>query len=200
MQSEWEGIARELLEATGCDDPPVDAFELAACCGLRILAKSGPASISGDTIRVDMRTRRVRQHGQVAHELGHWALARAREDDSEEGAIYIATALMLPRLRFDRDLRETWDIHELMQRHPNASAEQIARRICAMRGAVASVWDHGRQPLLLGSRRHQEPTVWEAELVTLARETGATQTQGRARAWLLPERPWRRVVVVREAA
>jgi hypothetical protein len=147
-----------------------------------------------------MRTRRVRQHGQVAHELGHWALARAGAEDTEAGATYIASALLLPRLRFDSDLRETWDLHELMRRHPNTGAATVARRICAMRGTIASVWDHHREPLLLGRRLYHEAQPWEAELVTLVRETGRAHVDARARAWLLPERPWRRVVVVREAA
>ncbi|MBK8173151.1 MAG: ImmA/IrrE family metallo-endopeptidase [Sandaracinaceae bacterium] len=200
MQAGWEGIARDLLEGTGCDDPSVDAFELAACCDLEVRAKSGPASIVGDVIRVDMRTRRTRQHGQVAHELGHWALARAGCDDSEEGAIYVASALLLPRAHFNASLRATWDIPELMRRHPNAGAGTIARRICAMRGTIASVWDHHRAPLLLGRRRHHAPESWEAGLVTIVRETGRAYADETARAWLLPERPWRRVVVVREAA
>lgn len=197
--STWEGVARDLLESTGCDDPPVDAFELAACCGLEVRAKSGPASLVGNVIRVDMRARQVRRHGQVAHELGHFALQRAGEENSEAGAVYIASALLLPRLRFDNDLRQTWDLYELMRRHPNASAEAIARRICAMRGTIASVWDHNRAPILLGRRRHNEPQIWETELVAQVRDTGNTQAQGRATGWIFPERPWRRVVVVRAA-
>lgn len=200
MQAEWEGIARDILESTGCDDPPVDAFELAACCGLRVVAKSGNAFICGNTIRVDMRSRRVRQHGDVAHEIGHWALGQAGAANTEEGATYLASALLLPRLRFNSDLRETWDLHELMRRHPNASAEAIARRICSMRSTIASVWDHHREPILLGRRRAATPLAWEAELVELTRAAGEAQRVGNARAWLLPERPWRRVVVVRDAA
>lgn len=196
-QGTWEAVARDILESTGCDDPPVDAFELAHLCGLEVRAKSGPAHLIGDVIRVDMRTRLVRRHGQVAHELAHWALRRAHEDDHEDAAIYTAGCLLLPRRRFLRDLRETGDLYALMTRHPYVSAEHIARRICAVRGTVGSVWDHGAAPVLLGARENDKPATWERELVDAARANGGENRSAQGVAWLLPEKPWRRVVVLR---
>lgn len=201
MQAEWEGIARDVLEGTFCEDPPVDAFELAACCGLGIQSRGGPASIFGDVIRVDMRMRKTRQHGQVAHEIGHWALRRAQAENTEDGARYIAGALMLPWLAFGRDLRETsWQLSELTRRHPNASAEMIARRIVQLRGGFASIWDRGRAPILLGPAPRSAPFPWERELEAAARKDRVERRLG-ATSWALPlnERPWFRVVVVGEA-
>lgn len=152
-QATWEGIAADVLEATGCDDPPVDAFELADLCGLSI-APSGRqgAFRRGDSIFLDLKARTVRQHGLVAHELGHWSLERADEHDTEVAARYLAGAFLLPRIAFERDLGQTeWDLRRLRLRHPNASAEMIARRIVNLRDAVTSIWDDGKMARRWGS-------------------------------------------------
>lgn len=133
---EWEGAASELLDAT-CTTPPVDAFKLADACEMTVRPWSGRGAMwDGDTtIKLNMRARRERQHGQLAHELGHFALRRARIDDSEEGARWVGGALLLPRREFGRDLVETaWTLSRLRERHVNASAQMIAYRIVQLLG------------------------------------------------------------------
>jgi hypothetical protein len=204
----WEGIAADVLEATGCDTPPVSALELAACCGIAVrLRPIARARMVRDTIEVSASVRPRRMHGLIAHELGHWALARAGEPDSELAARYLAGALMLPRRAFDRDLVTTgWSLEELQLRHPHASAEMIARRVTTMRDAVASIWDQGRcsarvaspwlDELAVGAR----PSRLERQLVERALERAEVQHPAPL-VWALPviDGPHRRVVVVLEA-
>lgn len=205
LTATWEGIAGDVLEEAGAT-APVSAFALAAACGFTV--RPHPllrARLDGSTIYVNARARPQRQHGLVAHELGHWALERAAEPDTELGARYLAGALMLPRLAFDRDLRATgWSLVELQARHPNASAEMIARRVTTLRDAVASIWDGGRftarvaSPWLeLGTR----PTVQERQLAATTFATGEVQHPAEL-VWSLPvfDGAHRRVVVVIEAA
>jgi hypothetical protein len=203
----FEGIAAEILGETGCDDPPVDAFELAAACGLEVRPgpRGGRGGRRGDTILVDLTARLVRQHGIVAHELGHWALERAGEDDSENGARYLAGAFMLPRRPFERDLVETsWNLEALRARHLNASAEMIARRIVALRDAVASIWDQGKLRARVSSPWLPDPfkraSRLERELVAEVLE-GGEAVQADSMIWAVPvfTQGWRRVVVVAEA-
>ncbi|MFW6087506.1 MAG: ImmA/IrrE family metallo-endopeptidase [Myxococcota bacterium] len=206
-QALLEGIAAEILEETGCDEPPVDAFELAELCGCEVRPgrRGGGGGRRGDVILVDVTARTVRQHGVVAHELGHWALERAGEDDSEDGARYLGGAFMLPRRPFERDLDATsWDLQALRARHLNASAEMIARRIVALRDGVASIWDQGKLRRRVSSpwlpEPFRRPTRLERELVAEVLEGGET-VRADSMIWAVPvfDRGWRRVIVVAEA-
>lgn len=85
-----EGIARSAHVATGYEDPPVDAFDLAECCGLIICWRRGPTHMLGRTVYVDPLSRLERQHGGVAHELAHALLREHREVDEERSARYLA--------------------------------------------------------------------------------------------------------------
>jgi len=202
----WEGVAAALLEETGADEPPQDAFELAECCGLLTRPWSrADGRLVGDTIWYPGRARHVRQHGSIAHEVAHWALAWADEADSEQGARYVAGALMLPRRGFDRDLRDTaWDLQRLRAKHLNVSAEMIARRLVELRDAVATVFDAGRVKRRIASPwlgdQFARVSTWERELADLALERGEL-VQGDELVWALPllDGPWRRVVLVAEA-
>lgn len=209
MTEVWEGVALDVLEATGFERPPVDALELAGACGFDV--RPGERLLRarrvGDLIEVNVKLRSVALHGAVAHELGHVALERAGEDDSEDGARYLAGALMLPRRAFDRDLRTTaWDLEELRRRHPNASAEMIARRVVQLRDGVASIWDQGRcrarvaSPWLDERIAGRRSTPLERALAQRVLETGeAARPAALVSAIPVFSGHWRRVVVVVEA-
>lgn len=169
----WEAIARNILDATGLDDPPQDAFELAVTCGLTLVAGgSGRLDIPRGEITYPARSRSVRQHGVIAHELGHWALDYGGDDASDEdGADWVGGALMLPGVSFDRDLRASaWDFGTLRAKHLNCSASMIARRIVQRRDAVATVIDQGRVTMRVASPWLDDPrfkrlSAWERVLV-----------------------------------
>lgn len=131
--ADLEGIARDIHDSTG-GLLPVDAFKLAALCGLQLRptpGSGGSLDIDAGVIRYPSRARLVRQHGVVAHELGHWALHQAGEDHTAEWAArYLAGALLLPQAAFVRDATVCdWDLEELRERHPHASAEMVVVRM-----------------------------------------------------------------------
>ena len=202
-----EGIAGEILEQTGCDDPPVDAYELAECCGFDLMPTTGSAFMRGKLIYVPTKARSVRQHGQIAHELAHWALRRAKEVDEHPEVRYVAGALMLPRQAFDRDLTASaWDLRALQARHANASAQMIVYRLVGLRDAVASVWDDGKltarvaSPWLPDALRGQRPSRLERRLAKECLEGGEVLQPGKL-VWAFPvfTPGWKRVIVVAEA-
>lgn len=141
---EWEGVAADILHATGCDDPPVDAYELATRCEFEIEELIG----TQPTLDLERRIIRIRnyerpelRHMEIAHELGHMALERAGLPNVEPGAKHVAGAFMLPRWRIDIDLRTSWSIERLRRIHANVSAEAIAIRITQLRDAVTTIID-----------------------------------------------------------
>lgn len=200
----WEGIAADLLDATSIT-APVDAFLLAHRCNIEVRGGTRLSRREGNVVYIDATTRRVRTHGVLAHEIGHFALERAGEPDDEPGARYLAGALMLPRRDFDRDLRQCgWLLTELQARNPNASIEMIARRIVQMRDAVATIIDHGKVRYRSASPWLDDPrlgriTKWERALADEAVSTGEP-AQGGALVWAVPviDPPWERVVIVAE--
>ncbi len=201
----WEGVAFAVLSETGVD-APVDAFELADCCGLRMEPGArGTACLAGETVRYDITARLVRQHGMIAHETAHYVLRLHAVDDTEEAARYTAGALMLPRAAFDRDLRATaWDLERLCALHPNASAEMTARRITQLRDAVVSVLDQGKLRARVASPWIEQPrprlTAIERELADAALESGEVRrANDLLAAYPLFDGPHRRVIVVAEA-
>lgn len=203
----WESAAARAVEEARVA-VPVSAFDLARGLGLRVVA----ASVSGARLNVvdraielNPRVRLVRRHGLVAHEVGHYVLRR-EDDDSEPGASFVGSAMMLPRLDFDRDLRRTaWSIVKLRVLHPNASAEMIARRIVELRDAVATIIDNGRVRSRVSSPWLADPrlrriTRWERELADAALEAG-DEVRGDELCYAVPfiDGVWRRVVIVCEA-
>lgn len=207
QKAAWEeGVAIGLLQQLGDPDPPMDAFDLASACGLRVeLASMRTARLVGDVILVSDRVRQERQHGLVAHELGHWALMRAGEHDNEQAASYVGAALMLPRRGFSADLQATgWDIRQLRAKHVHCSAELIARRIVTLRDAVVSVWDNGKlktrvvSPWL--SERARRVSAFERELAATVLEQGETVEAGNLLwGFAVFEGAWKRVITVCEA-
>ena len=200
-----EGVAGDLLSATGLDDVAGDAFVLAEMCGLAVRVGAQPgARREGDVLYVDAKARRQRQHGLLAHEIGHWALERVGEDPRDEAAArFLSGALLVPRRRLDRDLRATWRLDALMALHPNASGEMLARRIVELRDAVVTVIDNGRvrarfcSPSVLAPSRM---TRLERDLAAEALEHGHVIEAGAlVHATPIFEGTWRRVIVVAEA-
>lgn len=201
---EWEGVADSLLDEIGAD-PPVNAKHLAALCGLRLRPwEKRDGALVGEVLFFSPATPPRRQQAVIAHEVGHFALAWAGEEDSEEGAQYVAQALLLPRRVFERDLKLTWNPLELQAKHVHAPAEWIARRIVHLRDACATVIDNGRVTTRLVSpwlpERARRITLWERELADRALELGEA-VQGDRLVWAVPvvEGQWRRVVLVAEA-
>lgn len=205
----WEGAAARALEEAKVG-APVSAFELAKGLGLKVVA--GDCTGGGAALNVvqreiilNPRVRKVRRHGLVAHEIGHYVL-RLLGIDSEDGANFTGSAMMLPRVDFDADLRRTaWSLLELRERHPNASAEMIARRIVELRDAVATVIDNGRvtrrvSSPWLGDPRLRRISRWERDLADQALEAGE-EVRGDELCYAVPlvDGHWRRVIVVCEA-
>lgn len=203
----WEGAAARALDEA-CVGAPVSAFDVAHGLGLAVEAWSGAGAaldLAARVIRVNPRVRTVRRHGLIAHEVGHYALIRER-CDSEEGARYLSGALLLPRRDFDADLRHTaWSLLRLRERHPNASAELIARRIVELRDAVATIIDNGRVTRRIASPWLADPRLarvsrWERALADAALEAGE-EVRGDELCYAVPlvDGPWRRAIVVCEA-
>lgn len=195
-----EGIAHEAWEGTG-GLLPVDAFELAALLGVELVAWAKPdgrCDVARGAVWFPGGARLVRQHGVIAHELGHWLLHRAGEDHTQEWAArYLAGALLLPRVPFLRDVRATgWDLHALQARHPNASAEMIVVRMTQVSDACAWVWDDGAVKRRYGTASDEDVEA----IVDRVLAADAPLCDGAVRAWPLLERGHRRVVVVRLAA
>lgn len=204
-QAALEGVAESLLGEIALDEPPVDAFEVAACCGLRLRPQhTRESGQRADVILFNPSDPPRRQQAVVAHETGHWALRRGGEEDSEDAADYVARALLVPRRAFERDLRRTWRIDTLQAKHLNAPAAWIAERIVHLRDAVATVIDEGKVTRRIASpwlgEKFRRLSRWERELADAALERGEA-VQGDELVWAVPviEPPWRRVVIVAEA-
>lgn len=200
----WEGAARAVHDETGVS-APVDAFQLARAVGLVCMpGPRGTAALDGDLVRYDASARPVRQHGLIAHEVAHRVLQLHGEADTEPAANYTAGALMLPRARFDRDLRRTWDLRELRAAHPNASAEMIARRITQVRDAVVTVLDQGRLRARVASPWAGAPsarlTPLERELADAALASGDVKRESEMlAAYPFFDGEHRRVIVIADA-
>jgi hypothetical protein len=211
---EWEGCARYVHDETGVDTP-VDAFTLAYAFDLRLNPRNGGgASLNGQDLFYDASAPLRVQHMLVAHEVGHYALRYCGEPDSEEAADYLASALMLPRRTFDRDLIETaWDLEQLCARHPNVTGEVVALRIPELREAMVTVADVS-WPLtrLLPRSRVWSPwfeetpnmlTAVEYDIAGRAVVTGETQRFGGITAYPLrqpSERSASSVVIVADGS
>lgn len=208
MQAMLEGAAAEALERSK-QGAPVSAFRVARGLGLEIEPWSGSgAQLNLDQmlIEVNPRARPVRQHGLIAHEIGHYLLRiTSGLVDSEAAARYLAGALLLPRWDFDVDLRRTgWSFARLRERHPNASAEMIARRIVELRDAVATILDNGKVTRRVVTEGIVDPRVrrmtrWERELADAALAMGE-EVRGDELCYAVPiiDGQWRRVIVVCE--
>jgi hypothetical protein len=194
-----EQIALSTLTAAGYDEPPVDALDLAECCGLTVQWRRGAACMMGRTVYLDPTARVERQHGGAAHELAHALLQDHAMQDDEPSARYLAGCLMVPRAALRRALAGGADLVALRACHVHASHEVIARRIAEVRDAVVTILDHGRVRARVASPwLGPAPSMSEVE----ARAADAALTDGRVHrvgdthAVPVIDRHWRRVVVV----
>lgn len=198
-----EGIAADVLGATACA-MPVDALRLATLCGLRVQhGRPERLDLDAGIIFVDVRARAERVQGTVAHELGHFALDRAGEADSEDAASYIGAALIAPRPIVAGHVRHAGplDLAGLRAACPNASTTLLARRVSEVRDAVVSIVDHGRVRARVASPWLPRPAQRLDRLERLLVD-GALQHEQTVRARDVVAVPlidgrWRRVVVLR---
>lgn len=184
--AEWEGVAIDAGDETGCNDPPVSAFELAACYDFELVPWWQPgAQLDEDRGRIRFNPRRPleQQHRDVAHELGHYLQRRAGLPDLEDGARYIGGATLMPKRVMDRDIKRlAWSVVKLRERHVHVSELALAVRITQLRDAVVSCIDpRGRKrawrrasPGVVDPRAtSRTPSKFERELARAAWEAGA---------------------------
>jgi hypothetical protein len=191
-----EGIAREIHEQTGAT-PPISGFDLASALGFTCR----PWGRGGGSI--DLRKRDIRysgaalettQHGIICHELIHYGINRAGEDDRDEEACkYGAGALLLPLAPFRADsFRLSFDLDAVRELHPNASAQMVCVRFAQVSPVSTAVWDHGHEKASYGpaiDRELAEALVWRVLESGLA-------VRGEVSAYPVFTGSWRRVVVV----
>lgn len=195
-----------VLAGLGDPDPPMNAFSIAGALGIKVVsADIRAAKLVGDTILLAKGAREVRQHGLIAHELGHWALLKAGNEDPESAASYVGAALMLPQRPFSVDLRATgWDVRALRAKHVHCSAEMIARRIVALRDAVVAVWDQGKLTTRIVSpwlpEGYRRISKFERDLAAEVLASGETINAGNLLwGFAVFEGDYKRVITVCEA-
>ena len=148
MRFDLEEVARCTLERANVG-APVDPEFVVDAEGLAVYDISGAAChqcrqglLIGRKIMVDDTLRKQRRAFAIAHELGHYLLRTLELPDTEASADYLASAILLPRDDFERDLRRHgWDLIRLCALHPYASFEAVMRRIVALRDAQGFVFD-----------------------------------------------------------
>lgn len=203
----WDSIASEVHDRIGTDGA-VDPIFVAYALGLRVVVSSRieRASVIERTIIVPDGQRRERTGFSVLHEVAHLLLRTRGIEDSEPACDALAAALLLPRRALDRDLRSTWALPDLRERHPHASHEAIARRILALREAVVVVAD--RAPARRWKRlrsasldlRLSIARRIERDLVDAADQSGEPEgPSDLVRAWPLRDGGARRVVLIAQA-
>lgn len=116
----------------------------------------------GSTVFLPRKIRLERQHGLAAHEIGHFLLATAGMENSEDNARFMAGALVLSREDFADDvIRAKWDLHRLKTWHPNASFEMLARRLAQVERARVEIVDAGRRRVVVGPQTRREMRAFE---------------------------------------
>lgn len=205
---EWEGVASAFLAEICADDLALDPITIATTYDIELVPTTagspGPCIIDG-RIRYRPNERPVRVAGTIAHELGHVALDRHREPQSERAAAYVGAAILVPRRALDRALKRIgWDVLRLQaETFPHASAELLARRIAEVREAVVTIID-GRRVRARVSSPWLAPlpgpglTRDEQRLVRLARETKARVDEGWISAVPVYDGSLERIIVIAE--
>ena len=134
----WEAAARFITDSADME-APVDLLALADAWTIDVLVSSTTAFRRGA-----IRVRPNATPEELAHELGHWALALSGVPDSEDGADWCARALMLPDRQFKRLLRTTsWDLDAIAEQC-DVEVEQVARRLVDVRSSVVTALDGDR--------------------------------------------------------
>lgn len=203
MDWELEELARKTLEGHDIGTP-VDPDVVASELELEVQQhEASDGLLVGRKIIVCEALRAQRRAFAIAHEIGHWLLRLHGLRDTEQRASYLASALLLPRGDFERDLKRIgWDLLHLRARYQHASFEAVARRIVALRDARAFVFD---KPL----RGQREPSVYsvpwghrpgpEERLAAREAAVGGAPVELLAEltAWPVIEHDWIRVITVR---
>lgn len=201
MRWDLEEVARVALEHADVG-APVDPELVADRHGLEVRNAVTEGLLLGRTIYVRETHRRQRRAFAIAHELAHWLLRAAGLPDTETNCNYLASALLLPRLDFEADLRRVgWDLIALCARHPFASFEAVARRIVALRDARAHVFDKPlagqRKPFRYSIPYGLVPTEEERAAAREAVLCGApVELRTGLTAWPVLEHDWHRAIVV----
>ena len=160
----------EALSIAEIEQPPIDAFQVAAALGMTVLedgAQSPRArlvrvadprgGLSRPSIVLSAEPRGERRQWAVAHEIGEhlvgWCFERLSLspndvplDTRESLANQLARRLLLPSQWFARDAaNDDCELPRLKRRYATASHELIARRTLDLPApAIVTVFDHGR--------------------------------------------------------
>lgn len=134
-----DGIAQEILGATGLS-PPIDLLRVARALDVEV--RSGMPRRDGSIVYAPLRADRWTLQWFLAHEVGHYLIDRASEEQSEELASAVGAALLVPRETLRTD--GTLPFAELVAKYSTASPIVIARRFCEVHDeARISVWTPG---------------------------------------------------------
>jgi hypothetical protein len=203
MRDLWEGIADAHL-AKAKIGTPVDPWLIAWSLHIEVRsARPGTrAVLDGDVIRVDPTARFERQCFDIAHECAHAIATDHGVEDTEAACNGIAAALLLPRVDFIRDVRQTNGcLLGIRARQPYASCEVIVRRKLSIDPGVAWVWDvapkRKRYPIVTHGFRwpHRRPTPAELEVMHAALEAKApVESRCGIRAWPIVDHDAVRVI------
>lgn len=213
-----DDIAEELLAEAGWENPPIDAFALAAELGYEIAfdarqqARGRFKRLGGrPTMFLSPDDRPERLHWAAAHEIGESAAVRvfdrldidphlAPDDLREQVAAQLAGSLLLPRSVFDADVRRCdGDVAALKLKYVTASHELILMsqlRFDAL--LMASVFDHGELTRRRTNGRLSAPPLMtiERQAQLRAHATGKpavmTDRGVRVQAWPVHETGWKR--------
>jgi Zn-dependent peptidase ImmA (M78 family)/DNA-binding XRE family transcriptional regulator len=152
--------ANELLEKASVDVPPVDVEALAARCGVLVLRRMFPDSLSGlvfafsnaAVIGVNGRHHPNRQRFSIAHELGHYLLGHHRRSSGYEQRFHIDTAEGTAP-GFD------WDAEQ--------PANEFAAEVLMPRRLLAAAFEKTPKPALLAARFEVSELAMGYRLVNL---------------------------------
>lgn len=205
--AEWEGVAHAFLEEIGAESLALPPQAIAGAYELELVptiaGAPGPCVVDG-RIRYRAHERPVRVAGTIGHELGHVALERHGEPQSERGAAYVGAAILVPRRSLDAALRRVgWDVERLRETFPHASCELLARRIAEVREAVVTIVDGRRIKARVGTPWLTPPpgpgmTREEQRIVRAAREARARVDEGWISAVPIYDGPFERIIVIAE--
>ena len=200
MLLDAEGAARLALDSVGGDPCPyrmLSAWELGWTTWL------GPSIRRGSLVFLDARKSATRQRWDAAHEFGHFIAGHVGLDPRDERtANAIASAVLMPDADYKRSASTCgWDLDALTSEY-GVSYEAAARRLCQVRGAVASVFDDDRltrrwrSPWLVGGgfSRRSVPS-WELAVAQECVDAGEG-VRGQPSVYWLPSSWGERVVVV----
>lgn len=195
MTVDVEGMAARMLDAVEVA-APICPWTMAARAGFAV--KVGPARQPAMTLGpvIVVPPHRVERRAfSVAHELAHAALRCADLDDNERTVDAVASAVLLPRGAFARDVADVGaDLRALKARHPRASYEAIGRRVAALLGATLTIHDVGPRGVRVRGSTSIRPL--ERALVLEARASCEAVGPEDMRACPVTDGPWSRVLVL----